>query len=74
VSGDRLCPRSDHPARRHWHYGPAGRYWCTDYGSPLLWQNDETPGPAYSKPTTEAVSDDRPDRRARRLAMPRLKR
>lgn len=30
------CTRSDHPARRHGHYGPGGRYWCTDFGSPAL--------------------------------------
>jgi hypothetical protein len=53
----RPCTRTDHPARRHWHYGPAGRYWCTDYGSPLLWQNDETPGPAYARVIPPAVSE-----------------
>ena len=30
------CTRSDHPDRRHGHYGPGGRYWCTDFNSPLL--------------------------------------
>lgn len=32
----RTCDRTDHPARRHGHYGYGGRYWCTDFRSPLL--------------------------------------
>jgi hypothetical protein len=29
-----VCTYPDYPARRHGHYG--GRYWCTDFNSPLL--------------------------------------
>ena len=29
-----VCRKSDHPAKRHGHYG--GGYWCSDFGSPLL--------------------------------------
>ena len=32
----RTCTRSDHPARRHGHYGYGGRHWCSDFGSALL--------------------------------------
>lgn len=32
----RLCTRSDHPIRRHGHYGYGGRYWCCDFNSSLL--------------------------------------
>lgn len=32
----RTCAQSDHPERRHGHYGYGGRYWCTDFRSPLL--------------------------------------
>ena len=31
-----VCTRSDHPDRRHGHYGPGGQHWCRDFGSPLL--------------------------------------
>lgn len=32
----RECTRSDHPAKRHGHYGFGGVHWCSDFGSPLL--------------------------------------
>lgn len=32
----RQCDRADHPAKRHGHYGYGGRYWCSDFNSPLL--------------------------------------
>ena len=32
----RICTQSDHPAKRHGHYGYGGRYSCTDFRSPLL--------------------------------------
>jgi hypothetical protein len=41
-----VCTRADHPERPHWHYGPAGRYWCTDRFSPLLMDSD---GKLYSR-------------------------
>lgn len=31
-----ICTRADHPAKRHGHYGYGGRSWCSDFGSPLL--------------------------------------
>lgn len=31
----RECAFPDHPARRHGHYG-IGSFWCSDFGSPLL--------------------------------------
>ena len=30
------CTRPDHPAKRHGHYGYGGKNWCSDFGSPLL--------------------------------------
>lgn len=32
----RQCTNPRHPARRHGHYGYGGRYWCSDFSSPLL--------------------------------------
>lgn len=51
-----VCDRRDHPDKLHWHYGVA-QHWCSDYGSPLLWQNDQTPGPAYVKATRTEETD-----------------
>lgn len=31
-----VCTHPDHPARRHGHYGYGGRYWCSDFRSPLM--------------------------------------
>ena len=32
----RVCTQSDHPDRRHGHYGYGGGHWCSDFNSPLL--------------------------------------
>jgi len=34
--GIRKCERPNHPSINHGHYGPGGRYFCTDFNSPLL--------------------------------------
>ena len=30
------CHNPNHPAKRHGHYGFGGIHWCSDWGSPLL--------------------------------------
>lgn len=58
-----ICTHSDHPARRHGHYGYGGRYWCSDFNSPLL--SEENMGHVrngwiliFEKPTqTEKTND-----------------
>lgn len=46
----KVCDREDHPDRPHGHYGRGGVHWCSDFGSPLL--NEENMGSrkVYYKP------------------------
>jgi hypothetical protein len=44
------CTRSDHPSRRHGHYGYGGRSWCADFGSPLLSEENMGSRRVYAKP------------------------